>query len=516
MKIRQRHFWMNDAHDKPLADRPLFIDGFAGGGGASEGIRLAIGRHVDIAINHDRDAIAMHMVNHPDTRHYCENIWNVDPAEVTEGREIAAAWFSPDCTHFSRARGSKPVSKDVRGLAQAILPWASMNHRVRPRIIFVENVCEFETWGPVDDSGRPIKARAGETFQLWACKLRELGYVVEWRVLTASDYGAPTTRKRLFIIARCDGEPIAWPAATHANPKRIEKERLVGVQAWRTAADIIDWSIPCPSIFLSREEGKRQGCNRPLADKTMARIAEGIRRYVIESPPFLVPATAGCVSALLVSYYGPRGESEAANHRGRSIAEPVATVTTENRFGLVVAPMVAAFVAKHFSGVTGVRADVPFPTITAVGTQNQVVAATLVKNNHGDKQAFAIDEPLRTVLAGATHHALVSAFLMRYFGTGGQWSACDSPTPTVTAKDRLALGISLIDGEPFQIVDIGLRMLTPRELFSAQGFRSDYDIESGQFGRPVPKYVQVSRCGNSVPPQFAEAVVRANLKGVRV
>lgn len=682
MAVRQKSFWLDDAHRDPLPDRPIVVDGFAGGGGASWGIHMAIGRAPDVAINHDRDAIAMHMANHPDTKHYCENIFDVDPEEACEGRQIGFAWFSPDCTHFSKARGSLPVKKEIRGLAGAIIPWAAMNRDLRPRVIFVENVSEFRTWGPtIEICSRcqqvscshvgakrveiPDKARAGEYFDDWVQKLRDLGYVVEWRELVASDYGAPTTRKRLFIVARCDGQPIVWPAATHASPKKIKQHNLE-LQPWRTAADIIDWSIPCPSIFLSKAEAKRAGCIRPLADKTMARIAEGIKRYVIDTPePYIVRVNHGgehwrgqpidqplgtvcqtngygLIAPTLVSYYGPKEGGEAANHRGRSLEEPIPTVTTENRFGVVtpylvalqhggatgsieypmrticaspkdchcvveprlapfvsstanqgttgrapyvwppeeplrtltttgdkvvVAPMlsrvfgasvgsscdspvgtltsenktavVSAFVAKHFGGTRPQQAcevERPWPTITAVPIQNQIVAATLIKNNHGDKQAFEIDEPLRTVMAGANHHAVVEAalspaagsrpqtpvsrlhevraFLFRYFGSGGQWSPCDAPVPTITVKDRLAPGIVLIGGEFWQIIDIGMRMLTPRELFLAQGFPSTYKIEAGEDGRPLSKAAQVARCGNSVPPHFAEALVRANVPGM--
>lgn len=546
MEVRQKSFWLDDAHRDPLPlDRPVVVDGFAGGGGASWGIQMALGRGPDVAINHDRDAIAMHMANHPDTRHYCENIYDVSPDEVCEGRVIGAAWFSPDCTHFSRARGAKPVKKEIRGLAGAIIPWAEMDRRYRPRVIFVENVSEFQTWGPIDEqTNQPIKERAGEYFREWVQQLRDLGYEVDWRELVASDYGAPTTRKRLFIIARCDGRSIVWPAPTHGSPAKVAKHPQL--QTWRTAAEIIDWSIPCPSIFLTKEEAKREGCIRPLADKTLARIAEGIRRYVIEtSSPFIVRVNHGS------DHWRGQPLASTANQgtTGRApycwdAQEPVRTLTTTGD-KVVVAPMlsrmfgasvgsaidspvgtataknktalVAAFIAKHYGGVTGVPAETPFPTITAVGTQNQLVAATLIKNNHGDKQAFDVDEPLRTVMAGANHHAVVQArmqqvraFLFRYFGSGGQWSSCESPTPTITAKDRLALGIVLVDGEPFQIIDIGMRMLTPRELFSAQGFPSTYVIDRGEDGRPLTKSAQVARCGNSVPPPFAEALVRAN------
>ncbi|MCH8830863.1 MAG: DNA cytosine methyltransferase, partial [Planctomycetes bacterium] len=468
---------------------------------------------------------------------------------------------------------------------------------VRPAVIFVENVEEFQTWGPVNEvTNKPIKEKAGTLFQQWIRSLRRCGYTVEFRSLVASDYGTPTTRKRLFIVARCDGEPIVWPKPTHGSPRQIQrdlkKHGRCRRRPWRTAAEIINWSLPCPSIFLSPAEAKQRGCRRPLADKTMKRIAEGIRRYVIETAdPFIVRCNHGsdhfrgqplsrplrtvtqsngyslvtpfvsrmfgksvghdCRSAtgsvtqenktalvtpfvaalqhggkcrslrrpihtitasrkdcnLLVcpqrmSYYGERPGQRG---RGRTLDNPVPTVTTENRFAIV-----SAFIAKHFTGVVGVPARQPFPTITAVPTQNQVVAATLIKNNHGDKQWFDPREPLRTIVAQGTHHAEVRAFLMRYYGSGGQWSHVNRPMPTITAKDRLCLGIVLVDGEPFQIVDIGMRMLTPRELFSAQGFPPDYKITVGLNGKPATKTEQVARCGNSVCPQVVEALVSAN------
>jgi DNA (cytosine-5)-methyltransferase 1 len=606
VKVRQKFFWFNDAHDHPLPTRPIVVDGFAGGGGASVGLARALGRDVDVAINHDREAIAMHMANHPRTKHYCENIWTVDPLDATEGREVLAAWFSPDCTHHSKARGAKPVKKNIRALAWIAVKWAEA---VKPKIIFVENVEEFRQWGPVDKvTKRPIESKKGVTFDLWVWKLRELGYTVEWREMVASDFGAPTTRKRLFIIARCDGKPIVWPEPSHGGPAQIAKEvkqrGSSSRQPWRTAAEIIDWNLPCPSIFLSRAEGKAAGCNRPLADKTMKRIAEGIRRYVIENPnPFIVRVDHGgdhfrgqpldrplstvtqshgyaavdaalapfqysqqqggktrpidephrtitasdgdcnvvvtpfisrqfgqgvgqpadnpaativgmnksaLVAPQLMSYYGERkGQTD----RGRLIESPVPTVTTENRFALV-----SAFIAKHFGGMVGTSAERPFPTITTVGTQNNLVAATLIKNNHGDKQAFDVEEPLRTVVAGGQHHALIEsrlehvrAFLFKYFGSGTNVTPCDKPTPTITTRDRLALGLVYVAGEPYQIVDIGMRMLTPRELFRAQGFPSDYAIDVSYDGRPVSKSAQVARCGNSVCPDVVEALVRANI-----
>lgn len=647
MKVRQKFFWFNDAHDKPLPRRAIFVDGFAGGGGASVGIEAALGRQVDVAINHDKAAIAMHMANHPRTKHYCENIWTVDPVATCEGRKVQGAWFSPDCTHFSKARGKKPVRKTIRGLAWVVVRWAEL---VKPRVMFIENVEEFLTWGPVDrKTGKPVKEKAGVTFELWVWKLRELGYEVEWRVLQASDFGAPTTRKRLFIVARCDGKPIVWPEPTHGGPKQIAKDlRTKGHsrrRPWATAADIIDWSIPCPSIFLTPAEAKREGCIRPLADKTLKRIAEGIRRYVIETnDPFIVrtnhggdhfrgqsvrqplgtmvqsqeyavvdpviapygmalqhggsvrrlddpwhtitasnkdcnllvsptllrtdmhSSNAGCVyhagdplrtitssgghavvsplisrmygasvgssiespigtttmenktalvAPILSTYYGVRPDGDGA-HRGQTLECPLATQGTENRFALV-----SAFIAKHFGGMVGIPADRPFPTVTTIGTQNQLVSACLVKENHGEKMWFEAREPLRTIVAQGTHHAVVTtrmeqvrAFLFRYFGSGGQWSPLTAPCPTITVKDRLALGIVRIQDELWQIVDIGMRMLTPRELFRAQGFPSDYAIDIGLNGKPATKSEQVARCGNSVSPHPAEALVRANLKGV--
>ncbi len=590
MQVLQQHFWLDEPFTRPLPDRPLVVDGFAGGGGASTGLEWATGHQVDIAINHDPRAIAMHQNNHPQTRHYIENIWDVDPVEVCEGRDVDAAWFSPDCTHFSKARGSKPVRKEIRGLAWVVIKWAET---VRPRIIFVENVEEFRTWGPVDEAtNMPIKDKAGVTFELWKEKLRELGYTVEDRVLKACDYGAPTTRKRLYVIARRDGKPIVWPDATHGSPRQIEKNS--NLQSWKTAADIIDWSIPCPSIFLSKDEAKAIGCKRPLANKTMTRIAEGVKRYIIENPePFIVSVnhggshfrgqpmsrplatitgknSFGVVTPFVSRMFGkgvgtpadkPIGSLTSQNKSAlvtpfltslqqggslRAADEPMRTITaSDGDCNLVVAPtlvqtgygeragqspraldlnqplgtvvaggskhaLVAAFIAKHFGGQTGASAEMPFPTITQRGTQNQLVAACLIKNNHGEKQSFPVEEPLRTICAQGTHHAQVQAFLMSYYGNSGFRSPGD-PLPTVTSKDRLALGIVIVNNEPYQIVDIGMRMLTPRELFNAQGFPTDYDIETGVDGKPATKSEQVARCGNSVCPQVAAAIAKANI-----
>jgi DNA (cytosine-5)-methyltransferase 1 len=293
----------------------LIVDNFAGGGGASMGIEAALRRCVDLAINHDRAAVEMHSINHPHTRHLCEDVWQVDPVEATAGRRVGLAWFSPDCKHFSRAKGGKPVEKRIRGLAWIVVKWAKLG---RPRVIILENVREFEEWGPLDKYNMPCQKRKGQTFRRWVSSIRSLGYAVEWRMLNAADYGAPTHRRRLFLIARCDGKPIVWPAPTHGP----------GRKAYRTAAECIDWSLPCPSIFLTREEGRKLGVNRPLAEKTMRRIAMGLKRFVLDNPkPFIVHTT------------------HAGHRRPHGIDEPVPTVTAAHRGEMaVVTPYVAGVV----------------------------------------------------------------------------------------------------------------------------------------------------------------------------
>lgn len=630
IKPRQKFIWFVDPFDIELPEDGIFVDGFAGGGGASTGIAKAIGRSPHIAINHDRDSISMHIENHPDSRHYCEDIFRVNPEEVTEGKPVKGAWFSPDCTHHSKARGGKPKEKKIRALSWVVLHWMA---RVRPTVVFMENVEEITKWGPLDDDGEPIRERNGEIFDAFVGSMQDgcspegdiigemedylgvedtaacldgLGYTVEWRELVASDYGAPTTRKRLFLVARCDGKPIVWPEPTHGSPKvirqHLKENGVCNLKKWKPVADVIDWSIPCPSVFASKEEIREQfdlPAVRPLAEKTMARIAEGIRRFVIETnDPFVVKVNHGskefrgqsireplttitgkhgygvvtpfvsrmygqgvgtdCLSPLgtataenksalvspyimalqqggmlrsperplhticaspkdcnllvapaLMSYYGPK---DGNGHRGRTLDQPMATQTTENRHSLV-----AAFISKHFGGMVGVPCSRPFPTITGRGTQNQLTVATMIKNNHGGKQAFDIREPLRTIMAQGQHHAVttcrvqeVRAFLFTYYGNSGYRSP-DQPIATITAKDRLALGIVMVGGQPYQIIDIGMRMLTPRELFDAQGFPPDYKIDQGYDGRPLSKTAQVARCGNSVSPHPAEALVKANL-----
>lgn len=503
----QHNLWLDE----------LIVDNFAGGGGASTGIELAIGRPVDIAINHDPDAIAMHTINHPHTTHYCESVWDINPRQVTNGQPVGLAWFSPDCKHFSKAKGGTPVNKEIRGLAWVAMRWAAT---VKPRIIILENVEEFKTWGPVVD-GKPCPARKGKTFNSFVNQLQKLGYTVEWQNLVASDFGAPTIRKRFFLIARCDGLPIVWPTPTHGNPALLNFKKS-GLKKWKTAADIIDWSIPCPSIF---------GRKKPLAENTLKRIARGIQRYVIDNPkPFIVrigqqgfggtgmqyetdqPLTTITTKAEhclvmphITKYYGAKSETES---RGSVLGEPIATQTTENRFGLV-----CAFLAKHFGGNytgSGSAVEDPLHTVTAVDHNALVTTHLLHLRNNCD--ARTVESPLPTLTAGGGHVGEVRAFLIKYYGNEKEGVSLREPLHTVTAQDRF--GLVTVRGEQYQIVDIGMRMLEPHELFAAQGFPADYIIDRDAQGNQIPKYKQVARCGNSVCPSVAAAIVAANYQPV--
>ncbi len=449
----------------------LVVDNFAGGGGASTGIEQAIGRPVDIAINHNPVALAMHETNHPHTKHYCESVWDVDPRKVTQGRPVGLAWFSPDCRHFSKAKGSLPVSRKVRGLAWVVMRWVGT---VKPREIYLENVEEFVTWGPTIKKETPdgiidlpCPKRKGHTFRSFVNALRSHGYQVEWKELRACDYGAPTTRKRLFMVARCDGQPIVWPKPTHGP----------GLKPYRTAADIIDWSLPCPSIFERK---------KPLADNTCRRIAEGIRRFVVESAdPFIIKTNHG---------YG--------YFRGQQLADPLQTITSKNGYALV-----QAFLAKHYTGVVGTDLRKPLGTVTTVD-HHSLVTSHMVKLR-GSNVGHDARQPLHTISAQGTHHGEVRAFLMKYYSEGGQWQALKEPLHTIPTKDRL--GLVMVKGEPYQIVDIGMRMLQPHELFAAQGFPADY-IHTHTFdGTRLTKADQVKMCGNSVSPYPCRALVEANM-----
>lgn len=497
----------------------LIVDNFAGGGGASLGIELALGRSPDIAVNHDREAIAMHEANHPSTRHLCESVWDVDPVEACAGRSVDLAWFSPDCTYFSKARGAKPLrlkEKKVRALAWVVVRWAKA---VRPRVICVENVEEFQGWGPVAEDGRPCPLRRGFTFRRWKSSLEKVGYRVELRELRACDYGAPTTRKRLFVIARCDGKPIVWPSQTHGPGRK---------HPFRTAAECIDWRLRCPSIFLSADEAKVYGVRRPLAEPTLRRIARGLQKFVIDSvTPFIVPIT------------------HAGDSRVHSIGDPLRTITANRRgehalvaptlvqtgwgerqgqapraldlhapLGTVMAggakhALVAAFLAKHYGGneTPGTPMQLPLSTITTQD-HHHLVASSLVKLRGTSRDGQATGEPLHTISAQGTHFAEVRAFLMKYYGTGREQSA-ELPLGTVTTKDRF--GLVTVGLEEYAIVDIGMRMLSPRELFRAQGFPDSYVIDLEVDGKRLTKTAQVRMCGNSVSPMVAQAIVAANV-----
>lgn len=516
----------------------ITVDGFCGGGGWSTGFEFAIGRPVDIGINHDKYAIAMHKKNHPFTEHYNENIFEVDPYKATKGRPVGWAHFSPDCTHFSRAKGGTPVKKSIRGLAWVVTKWAGTVH---PRIISMENVPEFMSWGSLcarrNKDGRiyrmdgtlaekgtyvpyseqqlvPNKKKQGKTFKRFINVMKSFGYKCEWKILTASDYGAPTIRKRLFIIFRNDGKSIIFPNPTHGNPES-EEVKSGKLLPWHTAAECINWDLECPSIFERK---------KPLAENTLRRIAKGIQKFVIENPnPFIIQVNHGgdnfrgqevdkpmptitakhgfgIVAPTLIQYHGEQSKNEV---RGQILEKPLQTVDTANRYGLVT-----AFMSKYFGGNyqgCGSSVDEPLHTITAVD-HNALAAVHITQfNNHCIGQK--VDEPLKTITCGEGHFGEVRAFLIKYYsGESGQ--KVNEPLHTIRTKDFF--GLVTIKGVDYAIVDIGLRMLTPRELYNAQGFPTDYEIETDCYGNKYPKTKQVARCGNSVPPPFATALARAN------
>lgn len=569
----------------------LIVDNFAGGGGASTGIEAALGRAVDIAINHDEQAIRMHEANHPGTMHIRNNIWQIDPRDIVKGRPVDLAWFSPDCKHFSKAKGGKPREKSIRDLAWVVVLWAQ---RVKPALILLENVEEFRTWGPLCEEGKPIKERQGETFDQWCKALRKAGYKLQFRELRACDYGAPTIRKRFFMIARCDGQPIVWPEPTHGKPD--SPEVLSGKRLpWRTAAEIIDWSIPCPSIFERK---------KPLAEKTLRRIAHGIMKFVVNNPrPFIVPLThhgsdgrsydlndplptvtaahrgeMALVSPVVVGCGGRRGQSGpvgpdqpyptttakadaciasahlvhigngeregqapramdvekplgtvvaggtkhhavcafmqkfAQNGKGSDPADPLHTVMAgAPRHAVICAHIEQANGGPNNENLAGRSAEDPLSTVATTGSQQRLVTSNLVKLRGTCQHGQPTDEPLHTVSAGGTHMAEVRAFLIKYYGNAQDGHGLRNPIGTVTVQDRFGLVMVTIEGEEYVIVDIGMRMLTPRELFNAQGFPADYIIDRDADGLPITKTAQVAKCGNSVCPPLAEALVRANM-----
>lgn len=600
----------------------LIIDNFAGGGGASSGIEAALGRAVDFAINHDEQAIRMHEVNHPGTHHIRNNIWQIDPLDVTRGKPVDLAWFSPDCKHFSKAKGGKPREKSIRDLAWVVVHWVKRLQEAAKRsgdadwrqiikLILIENVEEFRTWGPLCDEGRPIKERAGETFDQWCAELRKRGGKIEFRELRACDYGAPTIRKRFFMVVRFDGQPIRWPEPTHGKPGSAEV--LAGKRLpWRTAAGIIDWSIECPSIFERK---------KPLADKTLRRIAHGIMKFVVNNPaPFIVPLThngsAGrsygldqplptvtganrgemalvspyfartahgdvdkigkrrgqpchgpdepfptvtqsgdsalvtpllapivtyaqqggasrsvedphhticanskdqnCVAAAHLVHIG-NGERAGQAPRAMDAQKPLGTlVAGGTKHAVAVAQLIAAHIEQANGGpnnanLAGRAADVPLSTVTVRGTQQRVVTSNLVKLRGTCAHGQPVTDPLATVSAGGLHMAEVRAFLLKYYGNEQDGHGLEGPLGSVTTRDRFGLVTVTIAGEEYVIVDIGMRMLTPRELFNAQGFPPEYIIDRDSTGKPITKTAQVAKCGNSVCPPLAEALARVNM-----
>ncbi|WP_336799556.1 DNA cytosine methyltransferase [Kaistia sp. MMO-174] len=645
----------------------IIVDSFAGGGGASTGIEIALGRSPDIAINHDAEALSMHAANHPDTLHLPHNVWKVDPHAVTAGRPVGLLWASPDCKHFSKAKGGKPVARNIRDLAWVVVRWA---RQVRPRVIILENVEEFQGWGPLREDGMPCPERKGETFRQWTGELRKLGYKVEWREMRACDYGAPTIRKRLFLIARRDGRPIIWPKPAHGDPKS-EAVKSGKLRPWRTAAEIIDWSLPCPSIFLTKEEARAVGAKRPLAEATMARIAKGVQRYVLDAAkpfvvsfrhdqvgraideslatvtansfikrpggavplglvtPFTAPLThqggdrahsleepartvtaahrgeaalvapvlsyaqqggavrspetplhtitasskdqnclvaphlmtmrnaqkpfngadepthtvtaGGAGLSLVAPYLVPRyGERDGQEPRTMRADSPIGTIVPDSNQGSLAAihlsrqfgasigsaadapvgtitaggggktALVAAFLAQNNYQEPGHDAREPMSTIVAKGSTQSVVSAGILNLKGSDRRDAEIDEPAPTICAGGGHVAEVRAFIAKYYGSTEDGQPVDEPLHTATAKPRFGLVTVEINGEPYAIVDIGMRMLSPRELFRAQGFPDSYIIDRGADGAPLTKTSQNRMCGNSVCPPMAAALVAAN------
>lgn len=464
----------------------LVIDNFAGGGGASTGIELGLGRPVDIAINHAPDAVAMHTTNHPHTRHFCESVWEVNPRDIVGEQPVELCWFSPDCKHFSKAKGNVPVSKEIRGLAWVALRYAAT---VRPRVIMLENVEEFVTWGPINVDGRPCPKNKGRTFTTFVNALRRQGYQVEWKELRGCDYGAATIRKRLFMICRRDGQPITWPTPTHAEPAS-PAVKTGQLKAWRTAGDIIDWAIPCPSIFDRK---------KPLAEKTQARIFRGLKRFVDCANPYIVNNKAGFITE----------HANGSSQRNMPAGEPLRTICAEVKGGHFA--LVAAFLAKHYGGnYTGPGSSLTDPLSTVTTADHNALVTAHIQRDFGTSTGHAMDRPLGTITAdgGGGKSALVQAFLIKYYGTvAGQ--SLDDPLHTITTVDRM--GLVMVRGEPWRIVDIGMRMLEPHELFAAQGFPADYIHDRLADGTKLSKKAQVRMVGNSVCPPVAAALVRANL-----
>lgn len=589
-------------HGVEYKQKEIMIDNFAGGGGASTGLEIGTGYSVYAAINHDPEAIKMHQINHPSAKHYCENVWDVNPLEVCDGYPVGVAWFSPDCKHFSKAKGRKPKDKKIRGLAWVALRWAGT---VRPRVIFLENVEEFKDWGPLNRQRNPIKKKKGVTFQRFITQLKGLGYQVEYKELVAADFGAPTSRKRLFLVARCDGKPIVWPAPSH-GPRNSDLVKQGILKPYQGAYTQIDFSRPCPSIFASAKEIKEQyglTARRPLKPNTMNRIARGIEKFILNNPePFIlqcnhsgerrpgnirdplpvitskhgygivepylvqlgqtgftkdrskdvreplstiVSKNEHCLIApTLIQYHSERVAGEV---RAQELKEPIFTVDAANRYALVSAflqqiitekptvtgtlkkrktadPLRTSHIVKMKGQNIGQEMTQPLQTITANGNHYGEISALLepvqisfVSQMQGKSIGTDLLKPLNT-MTGTNHHAETRAYLMKYYGQGTGQSLVEQ-LDTVTAQERFAL-IIIIGGIEYEIVDIGMRMLDPDELYGCQGFPPDYIIDRDNTGKSYPRTEQVKRCGNAVCPPLPAALVRANLpelcKGDRV
>lgn len=538
----------------------LIVDNFAGGGGASTGIEMATGYSVDIAINHDPEAIKMHKANHPRTKHYCEDVWQVDPVKACKGNPVGLAWFSPDCKHFSKAKGGKPKDKFIRGLAWVACRWAGL---VRPRVIMLENVEEFKTWGPLNRGHHPIKNKQGKTFERFVQQLTDLGYEVQFQELVAADYGAPTMRKRFFMIARCDGKPIIWPEPTHA-PADSKDVKAGLLKPYVGAYTQLDFSLPCPSIFDTAEEIKKKygiRAVRPLAPKTMDRIARGLKKFVLDNPePFIIQCNHGGERrpndirepmptitgkhgyGIVEPYMVQIGQTGFAKDRSKDVREPLTTIVSKNEHCLIE-PKLAPYMGTNTTNHPGGSCEDPLHTITT-GNQQCLISPTLIQYHsetaQGEVRGQGIDdplmtvdgsnryglvtsflskfyksgigqderEPLHTITTSAGHFGEVRAFLIKYYGDStGQ--DIEKPLDTVTTKDRF--GLVTIEGVDYQIVDIGLRMLEPKELYGCQGFPDDYIIDHDYTGKTYPRSEQVRRCGNAVCPPIPAALVRANL-----
>ena len=485
--------------------RDLIIDCFAGGGGASVGIEMALGRPVDIAVNHDPQAIRMHKTNHPDTLHLTEDIFKVDLMKCVAGCHVALMWASPDCTSHSKAKGGQPRKKGLR-----ILPWAVYKHAkaILPDVIIMENVEEIQQWGPLDEAGHPIKERAGEDYKRFIAAMKKLGYDFDSRELVAADYGAPTTRRRWYAIFRRDEKPITWPEPTH------NKGGTDGLKKWEPIWKCLDLQDMGKSIF---------GRKKPLAEKTMNRIARGMEKFVFKCPePFMVQVNHGgdnfrgqsihepmptitgrhgfgVISPLLIQYHS---ETTKSGVRGQALTEPIQTIDTSNRYGLVM-----AFLTKFYKTTTGQTIWKPIHTITtSPGHFGQVSVLAIPKEELLSSIGSEADEMIQKC-------TWVSQFIMEYYGCGVGQSLND-PLHTIVTKDRFALVTVL--GNEYAILDIFLRMLKPKELMLGQGFPADYIINRDLDGKPYPVGEQVARIGNSVVPIMAQALVNANCPYLKV